>query len=153
MGRSKGRETVSKKKTLRLATWKKCGANQELKKKVLEVEACLNKFNINYLGIAEANLRKEADLEEVSIKGYKIIWDGGRDNPHKENARVVVYLKEELSFEVMNQYMNGDLMPEVWIKLGNANTKRTLVGTVNREHTPWGTRDGSQKGQETWLKR
>ena len=63
MGRSKGRETVSKKKTLRLATWKKCGANQQLKKKVLEVEACLNKFNIDYLGIAEANLRKEADLE------------------------------------------------------------------------------------------
>ena len=122
MGKIRGSETVSKKKTLRLATWNKGGANQQLKKKVLEVEACLNKFNIDYLGITEANLRKEADLEEVSIKGYKIIWDGGRDNPQKENARVVVYVKEELSYEVMNQYMNGDLMPEVWIKLGHAKT-------------------------------
>ena len=154
MDRSGSREIVSKKKkTLRLASWNKGGANQQLKKKVLEIEAFLNKFNIDYLGITEANLRKDADLEEVSIKGYNIIWDGGRDNPQKENARVVVYLKEELSYEVMNQHMNGDLMPEVWIKLGHAKTKRTLVGTVYREHTPWGTRDGSQKGQETRLKR
>ena len=28
-----------------------------------------------------------------------------RDNPLKENARVVVYIKEELSFEVMHKYM------------------------------------------------
>ena len=44
-------------------------------------------------------------------------------------------------------------MPEVWIKLGHAGTKRTLVGTVYREHTPWNTGDGSQKGQEVRLKR
>ena len=44
-------------------------------------------------------------------------------------------------------------MPEVWIKLGHAGTKRTLIGTVYREHTPWKTGDGSQKGQEVrWRK-
>jgi hypothetical protein len=82
-----------------------------------------------------------------------MIWDEGRKNPPKENSRVVVYVKEELSFEIMHQYMGGDLMPEVWIKLGHARTKRTLVGTIYREHTPWGTKDGSQKGQELRLKK
>ena len=145
--------TSNKKKNLRFATWNKGGANQQLKKKVLEIEAYLNKYDIDYLGITEANLRKDADLEEVTIKGYNIIWDKGRENPNKENSRVVVYIKEELSYEVMHQYMGGDMMPEVWLKLGHARTKRTLVGTMYREHTPWGTKDGSQKGQETRLKR
>ena len=45
------------------------------------------------------------------------------------------------------------MMPEVWIKLGHARTKRTLVKTIYREYTPWGTKDGYQKGQETRLKR
>ena len=153
MHNSKTHSGSKKKKNLRLATWNKGGANQELKKKVLEIEACLNKYGINYLGITEANLRKEADMEEETIKGYRLIWDGGRDNPVKENARVVVYIKEELSFEVMHKYMDGDMMPEVWVKLGHAKTKRTLVGTVYREHTPWKTKDSSQKGQENRLKR
>ena len=119
----------------------------------MDIEACLHKNNIDYLGVTEANLRKNADMSEVEIKGYRLVWDQGRENPNKENARVVVYIKEELSFDVMATYMGGDLMPEVWIKLGHAKTKRTLIGTVYREHTPWNTRDGSQKGQEVRLKR
>ena len=148
-----GTNCDKKKKNLRMATWNKGGANQQLKKKVLDIEACLNKYDLDYLGITEANLRKCADLEEVAIKGYRMIWDLGRENPSKENSRVVVYVKEELSFEIMQQHMGGNLMPEVWIKLGHARTKRTLVGTVYREHTPWGTKDGSQKGQELRLKK
>ena len=142
-----------KKNTLRIATWNKGGANQQLKKKILDVEACLHKHDLDYLGITEANLRTDADIEEVAIKGYKMIWDQGRENQVKKNARVVVFIKEELSFEVMKQHMEGDMMPEVWIKLGHARTKRTLVGTIYREHTPWGTKDGSQKGQEARLKK
>ena len=138
---------------LRIATWNKGGANQELRKKVLNIEGILHKYDIDYLGVTEANLRKEADMSEVEIQGYKLIWDAGRENPRKGNARVVVYIKEELSFTVMSKYMGGDLMPELWIRLGHAGTKRTLVGTVYREHTPWNTRDGSQKSQEVrWKK-
>ena len=66
-----------------MATWNKGGANQELKKKVLEIEACLNKYDIDYLGITEANLRKEADVEDVTIKGYRLKWDGGETTRSK----------------------------------------------------------------------
>ena len=81
-----------------MATWNKGGANQQLKKKVLDIEACLNEYDIDYLGITEANLRKCADLEEVAIKGYKMIWDEGRKNPPKENSRVIVYVKKGIKF-------------------------------------------------------
>ena len=88
-----------------MATWNKGGLNQQLKKKIMDIEACLHKYNIDYLGITEANLRRDADIEEVTIKGYKVLWDQGRENQDKKNARVVVYVKEELSFEVMHQHM------------------------------------------------
>ena len=43
-------------------------------------------------------------------------------------------------------------MPEVWLKLGHAGTRRTLVGFIYREHKPWKSRDDSVRGQEERLK-
>ena len=117
------------------------------------MSAHLYNLDIDCLGVTEANLRRGANLEDVDIKGYKLIWDEGRENPAKGNARVVVYIKEELSFDVMKNYMGDNLMPEVWIRLGHKGTKRTLIGMVYREHTPWNSGDGSQKGQEARLKK
>ena len=151
--RNNDKEGVKRKAKLRIATWNKGGSNLELKKKALDIEACLHKYNIDYLGVTEANLRKDADMNEVEIKGYQLVWDAGRENPNKENSRVVVYVKEELSYTVISKHMGGDLMPEVWIKLGHAGKKRTIVGTVYREHTPWNSGDGSQRGQEVRLKK
>ena len=104
------------------------------------------------MGITEANLKKEANLEEVGIPGYNLVCDMGIENKIKKNSRVVAYVKEELSYEVVKKYMGGDLMPEVWLKLGHAGTKRSLVGFVYREHKPWKSRDDSVRGQEERLK-
>ena len=90
-------------------------------------------------------------MEEVAIPGYVIKWDSGRENKNKKNLRVVVYIKEELSCNVLTNYMKNDYMPEVWLRLGNKKTRRTVVGFVYREHTPWGTQEGSVKQQETRL--
>ena len=120
---------------------------------MLDISAHLYNLDIDCLGVTEANLKQGANIEDVEIKGYKLIWDEGRENPAKKNARVVVYVKEELSFDVMKKYMGNDLMPEVWIRLGHSGTRRTLIGMVYREHTPWNSGDGSQKGQETRLNR
>ena len=103
--------------------------------------------------MTEENLRKGADLKEVEVQGYELVWDEGRENTEKKNARVVLYIKEELSFDIVKKHMGNDLMPEVWIRLGHSGTKRTLIGIVYREHTPWNTGEGSQKGQETRLKK
>ena len=107
------------------------------------MSAHLYNLDIDCLGVTEANLRRGANLEDVDIKGYKLIWDEGRENPAKGNARVVVYIKEELSFDVMKKYMGDNIMPEVWIRLGHKGTKRTLIGMVYPEYTPWNSGDGS----------
>ena len=137
---------------MKIGTWNKGGANQELRKKINEITILLHEEKLDCLGVTEANLMKGANLEEVNIPGYNLIHDMGIDNKTKKNSRVVVYVKEELSYEVMKKHMGGDLMPEIWLKLGHKGTKRTIVCFVYREHKPWKSRDDSIKGQEERLK-
>ena len=145
------RPKKNEKRNLKLATWNKGGANQELRKKRNEIMLQLLEDDIDCLGVTEANLRAEADMQDVHIPGYVLKWDSGRENRTKKNARVVVYVKEELSCEVLTSYMKNDLMPEVWLRLGHKNTRRMVAGFVYREHTPWGTQEGSVKEQEARL--
>ena len=111
--------------------------------------------SLDCLGITEANLKKDAIMQKVEIQGYKIICDAGVENRLKKNSRVVAFVKEELSYEVVKKNMEGDLMPEIWLRLGHRGTKRTLVGFIYREHKPWKSDDASIKGQEnrfkTWV--
>ena len=131
------KETPNQGKKLKLAAWNKGGSNQELKKKRNEIEILLQEQDLDCFGIMEANLRHDAEEDAVNIEGYKQVWDEGRENKVKQNSRVVMYIKEELSYEVVRKLMEGDMMPEIWVKLGHKGTRRTLVGMVYREHTPW----------------
>ena len=98
------------------------GPIKSYEKKVVDIAAHLYKLDIDCLGVTEANLRKGADLKEVEVQGYKLVWDEGRENTEKKNARVVLYIKEELSFDIVKKHMGNDLMPEVWIRLGHSGT-------------------------------
>ena len=86
-------------------------------------------------------------MQAVEIPGYVLKWDAGRNNQNKKIACVVVYIKEEMSFDMMTVHMKDDLMPEVWLKIGHKGTRRTLLGFVYREHTQVGTQDSSLKQQ------
>ena len=74
------------------------------------------------------------------------------NNDINNNSRVVAYIKEEISYQVIKNLMGGDLMSEVWLKLGHTGTRRTLVGFIYREQKPWKSRDDSVQGQEERLK-
>ena len=137
---------------LKIGTWNKGGANQDLCKKINEIEMILLDKSLDCLGITEANLKKDAIMQKVEIQGYKMICDAGVENRLKKNSRVVAFVKEELSYEVVTNNMKGDLMPEIWLRLGHQGTRRTLVGFVYREHKPWKSHDASIKGQENRLK-
>ena len=120
-----------------------------------EIQTLLHDEDIDCLGITEANLGGSADMEEVEIPGYVLRWDAGRENPMKNNSRVVVYVKEELNFELVRDYMKDDLMPEIWLRLGHKGTRRTLVGFIYREHKTWNGQDDSVREQgerlQKWL--
>ena len=41
----------------------------------------------------------------------------------KQISRVVEFIKEELSFDIVDNNMEEDMMPEIWIRLGHRGTK------------------------------
>ena len=112
----------------------------------------LQEENIDCLGVTEANLKTNAAMEKVVISGYKMVCDKGMNHPVKQNSRVVAFVKEELSYELVEKYMEGNLMPEIWLRLGHRGTKQTLIGFVYREHKPWKLGDATIKSQECRLK-
>ena len=55
--------------------------------------------------------------------------------------------------------MEEDLVPEVWLSIGEQGRKRLLVGAIYREHKPWkqvkvGDREGKTPSEQTerWRK-
>ena len=93
----------------------KGGPTRNLGRKKNQIELQLTNRNIHCLGVTEANLKAGENIEEVEIPGYTLVWDGGRDNKVKGNSRVVAYVREDLSFEIVKSKMEGDLLPELWI--------------------------------------
>ena len=63
----------------------------------------------------------------------------GIENKIKKNSRVVAYVKDELSYDVVKKHMGGDQMPEIALKLGHAGTRRTLVGFIFLENISRGS--------------
>ena len=59
-----------------------------------------------------------------------------------------MYIKDELSYEVVRKHMEGDLMPEIWLRLGHKGTRRTLIGMVYRKHTPWKSKESGGETEE-----
>ena len=91
VGKKKGR-------ILKIGTWNKGGANQDLWKKINEIEMILLDKNLDCLGIKEANLKKDAAMEKVDIPGYKMVCVAGIEHRVKKNSRVVAFVKEKLSY-------------------------------------------------------
>ena len=102
-GGGAARTRIIKTRDLRIGTWNKGGANQDLRKKINEITILLHQHKLDCLGVTEANLKKEANLEEVNIPGYTIFSDMGIKNKIKKNSRVVAYVKDELSYKVVTK--------------------------------------------------
>ena len=106
-------------------------------KKRDELEMMLHNYNIDILAVTKANFDKTQTEEECNIKGYSMIWEKGREQNRRQNARVVNYVKQTLDVKVERSMMEEDLVPEVWLSVGEKGKKRFLIGAIYREHKPW----------------
>ena len=93
------------------------GALQPLREKINEIEELMKSNNFSIFGVVEANLFNENSIEDVSISGYSIIWDLGKENNHRRNARCVLFIRNDISFKVRNDLMDSNV-PEVWVEAG-----------------------------------
>ena len=123
-------------------------------KKRDELEILLHVYSIDILAVTEANFDVTQTEEECKIKGYDMHWEKGREQIRRKNARVVTYVRQGLDVKVENKLMEEDLVPEVWLSVGEPGRKRFLIGAIYREHKPWkqkrvGDREGKTPAEQT----
>ena len=146
---------IKKSIPLKLATWNKGrGCFEKLMKKRDELEMLLHVYNIDILAVTEANFDTTQTEEECKIQGYDMYWEKGREQGRRKNARVVMYVRQGIDAKVEAKMMKEDLIPEVWLSIGETSKKRFLIGAIYREHKPWkqvrvGDREGKTPAEQT----
>ena len=73
----------------------------------------------------------------MSIPGYTIMWEPGREHQRRKNARVVVLIKSGIKVTLRTDLMEADLIPTVWLAVGPKGTKQTLACFMYREWKKW----------------
>ena len=68
-----------------------------------------------------------------------MFWDKGRNQPSRQNARCVIYIRNDLSFKLKEDLMN-DKVPEIWLELGEPKKRRVLMCLFYREFAEWNSR-------------
>ena len=111
---------------IKFGCWNKGGALQPLKEKLNEIELLIKTEAFGVFGVLEANLFKHDDVEDIKIDGYTVLWDKGRDHIIRNNARTVVYVRNDLSFQSKEELMESNV-PEVWLEVGEPKKKLMLI--------------------------
>ena len=116
------------------------------KEKLLHTKFLLNKYNLDILGLSEANLHKSVNELEYKIDNYKIF------HQDLKIARIVAYVKDDLDCKVEESLMDTNIAC-IWLWIGRGRS-RLLVGQVYREHMVLGNRESSSAENQTvrWRK-
>ena len=128
---------------IKVGCWNKGGALQPLQEKINEIEILLKTNRFGVLGILEANFFAENDKQDIEISGYRVFWDKGRENIRRKNSRCVLYIRNDLSYKLRGDLMKEDI-PEIWIEIGEANKKRSLLCVYYREFSEWNQRETTE---------
>ena len=100
--------------------------------KMSEVKNLLQKENHHILGISEAELKKNHDINNLKVPGYDFLLPPSWEAYGK--ARVVVYIKKSLNYESVPILQNPEVQT-VWFRAGFKNTKKIYFSHQYREHT------------------
>ena len=107
---------------------------RSLNNKVIEVKNIIKQHNPNILGLSESELKKVNgvfDVEKLKIPGYKLLFPKSWDS--KGYARVVVYVKNSLEFEQMDD-LEDEEVQSIWIRGGYKNGRKIYFCHGYREH-------------------
>ena len=138
---------MGEKDTLIIGTWNKGGKwNSKLNSKLPEIENILKTQKIDILAIQEANWTSTTDEQTVHIKGYEIIADKGRNNKKRRNSRTIIYIKDNLHYEILNNKMRENT-PEIWIRISEPGKRKTDLITFYREYKQWNNDNIESKKQ------
>ena len=111
---------------MKIGFWNKGGALQPLREKINEIEELMKRNQFCIFGVIEANFFADSLVEDVTISGYSILWDLGRENLERRNSRCVLFIRNDISFKIRKDIMDVNV-PEIWVEAGQSNKKRFVL--------------------------
>ena len=111
------------------------GKSSKGKEKLHHVKFLLSKYNLDVLGLSEANLHKSVNNLEYKIDKYKVY------HQDLNIARIVTYVREDLDCKIEKSLMDPNIAC-IWLWIGRGKS-RWLVGQVYREHMVLGDKESS----------
>ena len=146
MNKDEHMKNGNKEKGMKISHWNM--GNTHLPNKMREIERIIQQERPSILGISEANMKENQDLEKVTVQGYKLFTC-----KHNENStgikRLVVYAKEGLNIRIREDLMDESFC-SIWLEV-MTKTSTFLVCQVYREHKQMGL-DGSDGRESQWTR-
>ena len=108
--------------------------------KMHHIEQVVSENHPHLLGISEANLKREHDLDNVQLQDYDLITSKTMENDQLQVSRVVCYMHQSLVGKVRNDLMS-DEFSSIWLELGLPGKRKFLVCQLYREWRYLGQED------------
>ena len=115
---------------IKLAHWNAGSAH--LVNKMHEIEQVVSEKIPHLLGISEANLKREHDVDNVQLQEYDLILSKTIDNDNLQVSRVVCYKHQSLVGKVREDLMS-DQFSSIWLEIGLPGKRKFLVCQLYRE--------------------
>ena len=127
-----------------LAHWNAGSAH--LVNKMHEIEQVVSDCHPHLLGISEANLKRNHQLEDVQLPEYDLLLSKTIDNEQLQISRVVCYKHQSLVGKVREDLMS-DQFSSIWLEIGLPGKKKILPVNCTDNGDTW----ANQKGAKTQI--
>ena len=110
--------------------------------KQMDIKNIVERHKPHILGLGEANVRHDHDLEDLQLSGYSLHLDSCISNPQLGMARVAVYTHDSLRVK-RRPDLEDDTVAAVWLECGLPRQQRILVCVGYRQWQLLGQEDNS----------
>ena len=118
-------------KALKILQWNM--GSRFLSKKRDEIQAIMDDMKPDIMVITEANMFCNEQDHLLNIEGYNIIKPKPWDNPQLKYDRVIILIKLELNYTVLDEFMEPDTSA-IWLNISRVGQRKLRVGAIYREH-------------------
>jgi hypothetical protein len=120
--------------------------------KQLDIETILETHKPHVLGLGEANVRYDHNLQDVQLPGYTLHLDSSIDNPSLGMARVAVYTHNALRVKRRTD-LEDDTIAAIWLECGLPNQQGVLICVGYRQWRLLGQTDSTSASVQEQLNR
>ena len=128
---------------IKLAHWN--AGSAYLHNKIHEIEQAVSETHPHVLGISEANLKSDHDIQSVQLEEYELITSKTIQNDQLLISRIVCYKHQSMVGKVRDDLMS-DQFSSIWLELGLPGKRKFLICQLYRE---WRYMGQVNRGQQS----